>query len=106
RPFRSRVLQVTISRICLACVFSLGLVVGGCDSSSMSGTASAAPPHSAPAPPPTVSPQPPSPPRAAALSCPDQVFSRMTQAQRVGQLFLVGIPASGLDAPDAAAIRA
>jgi beta-N-acetylhexosaminidase len=28
---------------------------------------------------------------SAALSCPDQVFARMSEAQRVGQLFLVGI---------------
>jgi beta-N-acetylhexosaminidase len=97
---------VTISRICLACVFSLGLVVGGCDSGSVSGTASAAPPRSAPASRSTVPPRPAPSPRAAALSCPDQVFSRLTQAQRVGQLFLAGIPASGLDAPDAAVIRA
>ena len=97
--------RVTISRILLACVFSLALVVCGCDSSSVSSPASAPPPPSVSAPS-TVTVQPAESPQATALSCPDQVFSRLTQAQRVGQLFLAGIPTSGLDAPDADAIRA
>jgi len=96
---------VTISRILLACVFSLALVVCGCDSGSVSSTSSPAPPPTAAARS-TVTARPAESSQATALSCPDQVFSRLTQAQRVGQLFLVGIPASGLDAPDAAAIRA
>ncbi|MBV9445282.1 MAG: glycoside hydrolase family 3 protein [Streptosporangiaceae bacterium] len=96
---------MTISRILLACVFSLALVVCGCDSGSVSSTSSPAPPPTAAARS-TVTARPAESSQATALSCPDQVFSRLTQAQRVGQLFLVGIPASGLDAPDAAAIRA
>ena len=40
-----------------------------------------------------------------AASCPAQVLSRMTEAQRVGQLFLVGLAADQLDPATAAAIR-
>ncbi len=72
----------------LACVLSLGLAGSGCGITS-SGVA-----FSAKSTPTLVSPPPKGgeiPAPAALLSCPARVFSRMTEAQRVGQLFLVGI---------------
>lgn len=77
----------------LACVISLGLACAGCGTPS-GGTAGAG-----------RSPHPWAPllsshpggggfstvPVPVRRSCPAQVFSRMTEAQRVGQLFLVGI---------------
>ena len=72
-------------RLVLACLVSLGLICSGCSTPAPA-------PASRPSSGPLVSPAPgaeapsPSPP-----SCPARVFSRMTEAQRVGQLFLVGI---------------
>ena len=50
----------------------------------------------------------PAPSRAAGTpaSCADRVLARMTLAQRVGQLFIVGLAGSVLDAATAQAIRA
>jgi beta-N-acetylhexosaminidase len=42
---------------------------------------------------------------AAAASCPAVVLSRMSEAQRAGQLFLVGLPTDQVDPATAAAIR-
>jgi beta-N-acetylhexosaminidase len=82
-----------IRRQAAAWVLSLVLACSGCGlisgghpaagppgASASTGSARHAPSHAAP------SPQAPEP-----LSCPALVFSRMTVAQRVGQLFLVGI---------------
>jgi beta-N-acetylhexosaminidase len=75
----------------LACVLALGLACSGCGSAS-GGMASAG--HAPRTWAGLLSPQPDGreiPPPTALLSCPARVFSRMTEAQRVGQLFLVGI---------------
>jgi beta-N-acetylhexosaminidase len=82
-----------IRRQAAAWVLSLVLACSGCGltsaghpaagppgTSAGTGSARPAPGHAAP------SPHAPEP-----LSCPAQVFSRMTVAQRLGQLFLVGI---------------
>ncbi len=80
-----------------AVVLALGIAVAGCGATSAGqgrSTAPAAHPatrHASPAQP--------------AASCPAQVLSRMTEAQRVGQLFLVGLAADQLDPATAAAIR-
>jgi beta-N-acetylhexosaminidase len=76
----------------LACVLSLGLACSGCGIASGGGIAPTGNPSRTWAG--LLSPQRVGgkiPPPAALLSCPAQVFSRMTEAQRVGQLFLVGI---------------
>ena len=74
----------------------LSLVAAGC-SSSASGTdgpLSPTPSPSSSAPSAAALPAP-SPVRSAAPNCAAQVFSRMSMAQRIGQLFLVGMPAAG-----------
>jgi beta-N-acetylhexosaminidase len=48
---------------------------------------------------------PAAPASPARPSCPAAVYSRMTEAQRVGQLFLVGLAADQLDPATAATIR-
>jgi beta-N-acetylhexosaminidase len=101
RPGR-RALPALAAAVSLACA-GCGLVSGGHPASSAaSTTASASPPatsSSRAAAAPAASPS-----ASAAASCPDQVLARMTEAQRIGQLFLVGIagaPASEV----AAAVR-
>jgi beta-N-acetylhexosaminidase len=74
---------VTTSRVFIACVLALGLIATGCGSGS--GAASASPSAALE----------PAAPSAEPESCVTAVYERMTQAQRVGQLFLVGIPAAG-----------
>jgi beta-N-acetylhexosaminidase len=76
-------LMRTGRRLTLACVVGLGLACSGCGASVPGDQATRAP-LSSPRPSGELPPSPPS-------SCPAQVFSRMTEAQRVGQLFLVGI---------------
>ena len=49
--------------------------------------------------------RPTSPASPASPSCPAAVYSRMTEAQRVGQLFLVGLATDQLDPATAATIR-
>ncbi|MGW3355433.1 glycoside hydrolase family 3 N-terminal domain-containing protein [Streptomyces bungoensis] len=44
-------------------------------------------------------------PAAAATSCADRVYNGMTQAQRIGQLFMGGIPATGAGATDLRTLR-
>ncbi len=89
----------------VACVLSLALACSGCGiTSGGHPAASGGSPGTSPR---LLSPQPgggksvrPQEP----LSCPAQVFSRMTTAQRVGQLFLVGIAADpGLEVAQAVA---
>jgi beta-N-acetylhexosaminidase len=75
---------VTTSRIFLASLVSVGVIAAGCGSAS----SQAATP----------------PPSAKPGDCPATVFDRMTEAERVGQLFLVGIPVDG--GPGAEAIEA
>ena len=77
-------------------VLSLALACSGCDSTSGSAAASGAPATAAAAgsarPAPTQAS--PSPQAGQPLSCAARVFSRMTMAQRAGQLFAVGIATS------------
>jgi beta-N-acetylhexosaminidase len=80
----------------MACVFALGLVTAGC--SAASGSASGAATGAASRTPRAVSgsastPEPP--PTPTPRSCASAVYARMTPAQRAGQLFMVGMPASG-----------
>jgi len=73
----------------LAFVLALGLACSSCEATSTSSAAAGRPsPTSArlSSPHPGTSQTPPKPP-----SCPARVFSRLTEAQRVGQLFLVGL---------------
>jgi beta-N-acetylhexosaminidase len=75
---------VTTSRVFIACVLTLGLIATGCGSGS--GAASASPSAALE----------PAAPWAQPESCVTAVYERMTQAQRVGQLFLLGMPPSGV----------
>lgn len=84
---------MTTSRVVLTCVIALGLIATGCGGSASSQAASKPAPSLSrmplsPAPAPSPSPSPP-------RSCAARVFDRMTEAQRVGQLFLAGMPAQG-----------
>jgi len=74
---------VTTSRVFIAGVLALGLIATGCGSGS--GAASASPSAALE----------PAAPSAEPESCATAVYKWMTQAQRVGQLFLVGMPAAG-----------
>ncbi len=78
----------------VGCVFSFALACSGCGlTSGGPPTAGHGSPSTSPAPHRTLAPRssPHTPRPAQTLSCPARVFSRMTAAQRVGQLFLVGI---------------
>ncbi|HEY0719551.1 MAG TPA: glycoside hydrolase family 3 N-terminal domain-containing protein [Streptosporangiaceae bacterium] len=61
---------------------------------------------SAPAAAATTAPATADPAPAAVRSCPDVMLARMTEAQRIGQLFLVGLPGNQVRGPVAAAITA
>jgi beta-N-acetylhexosaminidase len=79
------------TRTLLAVFLVLGLACSACDTTSASSGAGGTPLSTSGKPvprPPRVSK--PSP-RLVPPSCPAQVFSRLTEAQRVGQLFLVGM---------------
>ena len=92
-------------------VLALGIAVVGCGAASAGqdgGTTSPSPSHpshSAARPAVAGPASPASPVRSAPPSCPAAVFGRMTEAQRVGQLFLVGLATNQLDPATAAAIR-
>src|SRR5207245_2892732 len=98
RPGR-RVLPAAAVALSLACA-GCGLVSGGHAASSAAGPAtSSRPPLTSSSRAAAAAPS-----ASASASCPDQVLARMTEAQRIGQLFLVGIagaPASEV----AAAVR-
>jgi beta-N-acetylhexosaminidase len=87
-----------------ACVLSLVLACSGCGLTSAGHPAAGQPgtPASSSTPRPAPSQAAPSPQAAKPLSCPARVFSRMTAAQRAGQLFLVGLA----DAPRSEVARA
>jgi len=80
-----------------AVVLALGIAVAGCGAAS-AGQGRSTAPAAHPATRHATAARP-------AASCPAQVLSRMTEAQRVGQLFLVGLAADQLDPATAAAIR-
>jgi beta-N-acetylhexosaminidase len=65
---------VTTSRTFLASLIALGVIAAGCGSASSQAAT-------------------PAPARPG--DCPTAVFDRMTESERVGQLFLVGIPVDG-----------
>lgn len=74
---------MTTRRIFLASIITVSVIATGCGTASSQAAATATPP-------------------VPAMSvCPAAVFNAMTEAERVGQLFLVGIPVSG--GPGAAA---
>jgi beta-N-acetylhexosaminidase len=81
---RARVRTCPRRRLVVACAVWLSLICSGCSAPAPASGPSRGPLTSAK--PRSELPSPASPP-----SCPAQVFSRMTEAQRVGQLFLVGI---------------
>ncbi len=97
--------RVPRPRILAGLLLAAGVAVSGC-----AGTSGAAPsPSAAPPGHRTVSaPGSPAASRSAAapLSCADRMLARMTLAQRVGQLFIVGLAGSKLDNATAEAIRA
>ncbi len=103
RPGR-RVLPAIAAALSLACA-GCGLVSGGGHpaSSAASTAASASPPVTS-SPRAAAAGAAASPSASSSASCPDQVLATMTEAQRIGQLFLVGI--AGAPAADvAAAVR-
>ena len=99
---RLRCLPAAVSAAALA----VTLAAAGCGAASAGqarGTASPShPAHPASKPAAAVPARPAAP---ATPSCPAAVYSRMTEAQRVGQLFLVGLGTDQLDPATAAAIR-
>jgi beta-N-acetylhexosaminidase len=112
---------VTKSRIFLASLIAVSTVAAssatGCDSASSQASATPPPtPLSAPSPSQESSQESPESPSAKSpsqesqaskpspASCAAAVFGRMTEAERVGQLFLVGIPVDG--GPGAQAVTA
>ena len=92
-----------------AAALAVALAVAGCGvppAGQDRGSASPSRPASRPAVAGPASPvRPASPASPASPSCPAAVYSRMTEAQRVGQLFLVGLATDQLDPDTAAAIR-
>jgi beta-N-acetylhexosaminidase len=80
------------------------LIVVGCGSG---GTPVATPTPSGPSPttPPPSTQSPPSPSPSPSVSCVQRVFAGMTEGQRVGQLFIVGLANDQLGSSDAQAIR-
>ena len=82
----------------LVSVLALGLACSACEATSSAGVGKPSPTWAR-----LSSPHPgagQSSPQSAPPSCPAQVFSRLTEAQRVGQLFLVGL--AGDPVPDVA----
>src|SRR5436309_12583709 len=76
---------------------AVAIFLAGCRS-SVGGT---------PTPTPTTSPSPtPTPSPSPSASCAEQVFASMTEAQRVGQLFIVGLRDDRLGPAEIAGIRA
>ena len=75
-------------------VLSLALACAGCDPTSGSSSVSGAPTAAAASARPAATQASPSPQAPEPLSCAARVFSRMTAAQRAGQLFMVGIAGS------------
>ncbi len=89
------------TRIWRAVVLSLVIACPGCAAASGGGQQAgpAASPRRPPTPPPQT-PRPPPPPSSTAT-----VLARMTEAQRVGQLFLVGLAGDQVGSSGASAIR-
>jgi beta-N-acetylhexosaminidase len=77
----------TLARALLGCVLPLAMACSACSAAAGGGPAGTAPGT----PPPAAASRQAAAPGQAAPSCPQRVLSRMTMAQRVGQLFLVGI---------------
>ena len=98
--FRSAAIALAVAAACAGCSFGLGTGSAATPSASMASVPASSivvTPEGAPAP---GTPAAPSAsgtaPAGAPASCAQRVFTSMTEAQRVGQLFLVGVP------PDAA----
>ena len=86
-----------------ALLLAVTVAAAGCGASA--GQSDRAPPPSHPAARATAARTPGGTKAAAAASCPAVVLSRMTEAQRAGQLFLVGLATDQVDPATAAAIR-
>jgi beta-N-acetylhexosaminidase len=102
---RSAAVALAVTAACTGCSFGLGTGTAATPSASVavpSSSAAASPDGtSAGKPASTLSPSSPSSP-----SCPASVFSSMTEAQRVGQLFLVGVPSNAATSQVVAAVDA
>jgi beta-N-acetylhexosaminidase len=101
---RSVAIALAVTAACAGCSFGLGAGAAGTPSASVA----AAPPSGvtvAPAGPPAGKPASTQSSAAAdPASCPQRVFNSMTEAQRVGQLFLVGVPSDAATAQVVAAV--
>ncbi|HEY1627756.1 MAG TPA: glycoside hydrolase family 3 N-terminal domain-containing protein [Streptosporangiaceae bacterium] len=95
---------MTTSRIFLAGLIAVSTVATGCDSTSSQAAASTPPPTPAAATSAAATPTSETAAPTPTASCATTVFDRMTEAERVGQLFLVGIPVDG--GPGSEATRA
>ena len=95
RPVRRRVSRVAAGVLTLACVAGLAAGCGGQPAAGPSPTAPS-PAHRASSHATqgaqAADPAPAAPAATPSPSCPATVLSKMTEAQRVGQLFLVGLP--------------
>jgi beta-N-acetylhexosaminidase len=88
----TRARLATLLALSLACAGCGPISIGISASSSASGSPrAAAATTSSPSPSPSASSHPVSSPAAITESCPARVYAGMTEAQRVGQLFIVGI---------------
>jgi beta-N-acetylhexosaminidase len=99
---RSRRIRHRLARVPTAGILTLIIACAGCSATSDGGgpQASSASPHA------SASRTAKSPQTAAAQSCATTVLGRMTEAQRAGQLFLVGLAGDQVVSSDARAIRA
>ena len=87
-----------------ALLLAVTVAAAGCGAASV-GQSGSAPPPSHPAARATAEKAPGGTKAAATASCPAVLLSGMTEAQRAGQLFLVGLATDQLDPATAAAIR-
>ena len=85
-----------------ALLLAVTAAAAGCGAASADQSGSAPPSHPAAR---ATAAKTPGGAKAAAASCPALVLSRMTEAQRAGQLFLVGLGTDQVDPATAAAIR-
>ncbi|HUN37001.1 MAG TPA: glycoside hydrolase family 3 N-terminal domain-containing protein [Trebonia sp.] len=94
---RSVAIALAVAAACTGCSFGLGTGSAATPSASV-----AIPSSSTPSPAGGTSTGKPasteSPASSAPASCPERVFDSLTEAQRVGQLFLVGVPSNAATA--------
>ncbi|HTU73169.1 MAG TPA: glycoside hydrolase family 3 N-terminal domain-containing protein [Trebonia sp.] len=101
---RSVAIALAVAAACTGCSFGLGGPAASTPSASVAttpsaGAAAATGGAATGKPASTLSPSP-----AATRSCPQRIYSSMTEAQRVGQLFLVGLPSDAATSQVVAAV--